>query len=431
VHLKRLIPILAFALLVIARPLLAASYTATSCSASAVQTAINSATDGDTVLVPNASCPSASPATWSTAVTVSKGILFNGQGSYIAFGSGGSLVFTGDTTQGALVENFNFVNGFANGGCPITFNISASYQPSRFTANTYTDSGANGNVTELCVSGLGMLLIDHNTFTTTAGADEVIHILGLGAGGDNWTDNVFPGTSRMVYVETNTFQNNSTGYGTSAEEAYYGAEFVFRYNSLYMEQNDQHDGDAARWGEFYQNTYYLNSSAPYALSNYAQLRGGSGLYYSNHVSGSPCCSDPYPSVSIGPDCPSSDTCTGTWPVAKQIGRGVNETTYSPLYAWGNDANIQSRIAASPGQSLVVVGAATTDATNCSGHTGNVCDAVVTSAEPSTVRCEAASDVNAGCPTTYPYLPFTTFTYPYPLTANGLPNPGPPAPNAVQ
>ncbi|MGC1361822.1 MAG: hypothetical protein WA826_11650, partial [Silvibacterium sp.] len=390
---------------------------AASCSASDVQTAINSASDGDTVLVPNATCSSGTPATWTSGITVSKGIYLNGQGSYVAFGSGGSLTINEDAVHGALVENFNFKNGFTNGGCPVTFNIAASDQPSRYTSITHSDTTNSGPVTLLCINGLGTMLVDHNTFTTTNGADEVIHILGLGSGGDNWTDDLIPGSPHMIYIETNTFQNNA-GALSSAEEAYYGAEFVFRYDTLYLEQNDIHGGDGGRWGEIYQNTYHINGS--FAPSNLMQFRGGSGLYYDNHSSGTVCCSDPNPSVSIGPDCPSSDICSGSWPVAKQIGRGMNATTYSPLYAWGNDSAIQANIGASGGQSLVLVGTATTDSTHCSGHPGNVCDAVVTSSMPTLQRCESAADVAAGCPVSFSY---TAFTYPYPLTADGLPNPG--------
>src|SRR6185437_3520294 len=93
--------ITAIALLVLATPMWAATRTAASCSASDVQAAINASVDGDTVLIPNADCPSGSPANWTAAVTVTTGIFLNAQGSYIAFGSGGSLTVTGDTVHGA------------------------------------------------------------------------------------------------------------------------------------------------------------------------------------------------------------------------------------------------------------------------------------------------------------------------------------------
>jgi len=407
---KRIVIALFFLL---AAPLWATTRTAASCSASDVQTAINASVDGDTVLIPNADCPSGSPANWTAAVTVTTGIFLNAQGSYIAFGSGGSLTVTGDTVHGALVENFNFSS---TGGGWINWNLTQSDKPGRFTGNTIADTGAS---TLIAISGLGTLLIDHNTLTNGGGAAEVIHILGLGAGNDNWTDDLTPGEATMVYIEDNTFNcNPGTGVtGCLAEEAFYGSEFAFRHNTLNYEDNDVHDGDGGRWYEIYDNTYtFATTGGQGCFPAGTQLRGGSGLFYGNVVSGSRGCSDPNPTTNVGPDCPSSDTCTGTWPVNKQVGRGINETTYSPLYLWGNDASVITQT----GQSLVVVGTAVTDPTNCSSHPGNVCDAVSTATKPSLERCQNAADISAGCPVTYTY---TAWTYPYPLTGDGLPNPG--------
>src|SRR6185437_10044449 len=204
--------------------------------------------------------------------------------------------------------------------------------------------------------------------------------------------------------------------GCLAEEAFYGSEFAFRHNTLNYEDNDVHDGDGGRWYEIYDNTYtFATTGGQGCFPAGTQLRGGSGLFYGNVVSGSRGCSDPNPTTNVGPDCPSSDTCTGTWPVNKQVGRGINETTYSPLYLWGNDASVVTQ----GSQSLVDVGTAVTDPTNCSSHAGNVCDAVSTSTQPTLERCQSAADISAGCPVTYTY---TAWTYPYPLTADGLPNP---------
>lgn len=392
----------------------ATTRTAATCSVADIQTQVNLSSDGDTVLVPgSASCPTGSHATWNTTLTVGVGITLNGQNSFINFGTSGELALTSDTGAGLLVEGFNWNNGFINGGCPITWNITQSTKPGRFTGNTYTDNGSAGQpVTMLCPSGNGTLLIDTNTFTATNGADELIHLLGPGG---SWTDDLIPGTPNMIYIETNVYNNNG-GVESSAEEAFGGAEFAFRDNTLNLDQNDVHNGTlGARWAEIYSNTYHIAGSFP--LANYAQFRGGSGLYYGNHSVGSQCCSDPNPTMTFGPDCPSSDTCTGTWPVALQVGRGYNTTTYSPAYAWGNDTIIQSGISASGGQSLVVVGASTSGCTG--GHAGNVCDAIATTGLPSLVRCQSAADVSTGCPVGYTY---TAFTYPYPLDANGFPLP---------
>jgi hypothetical protein len=384
------------------------TFTAASCSSTDVQAAINLATDGDTVLVPGpTNCATlGAAATWSSMPSVTKGITLNGQGAFIIMSSG-TFTITADTVASAIVKNFNWNNGYLNGGCPINFVISKSplTKPFRFTGNTYLDSTTSGPVTELCVGGVGPGLIDHNSFTGTNGADEIIHFNGVDS--PTWNDDLTPGDLNMVYAEDNTCTNNSSTYVSPCEEAFNGAEFVFRHNTLNGMANDVHNGsNGARWSEIYENTYnFALISWP---ANFAQIRGGSGLYYNNHygiASGSP-------TVSVGPDCPgSSDTCSGTWPVGNQVGRGINQTTYSPLYLWGNDTSIQNSIGASGSQSLVVVGTATTDAVNCSSHTGNTCDAVKTATQQSLVRCQTAADVGAGCPVTYTYV---AAPYPYPF-----------------
>jgi hypothetical protein len=264
----------------------------------------------------------------------------------------------------------------------------------------------------VCTFGRGPGLIDHNTFSGST-ASEMIHVFGSGI---TWPDDVVPGSANMIFIENNTFTNicnvSSCNDGT-AEEAFNDAVLVFRYNTLNMAGMDVHNGsNGGRWIEAYQNTFNIHNDN-WHLSGYMQFRGGSGVFFSNHSSGSPCCQDPFPGMSIGPNCPgSSDTCSGTYPIVRQVGRGINTITYSPAYAWGNDSAIQSRIGSSGNQPFVLVGTAPTDAANCSGHPGNVCDAIVTANQPASLElCQSAADLIAGCPVSFTYTPFT---YPHPL-----------------
>jgi hypothetical protein len=399
----------------------AASYTAGSCSASDVQAAIDKATDGDTVLLPVDCASLGAAATWNAPVDVTSGITLDGGGAYVKFGANGGLAVTADSVTNAFVTGFHFNNGFTGGGCPVSFKTSnAAAPPSqafRFHDNTFSDDGnQGGQVTTVCVSGFGPGLIDHNTFTTAHGADEVIHILGAVSDTDEsgWTNDVTPGGPNMLFIENNTFTNTNTGVTTSAEEAYYGARFVFRYNALNFEQTDVHGGGiSTRWSEIYHNTYNITGTTT-NLPNYTQTRGGSGVYFGNTSSGTPCCQDPYPSTEFGPLANSSDTDSGPWPLDYQVGRGINET-YSPLYVWGDGSPIDTNVS-SANPTYVQIGGAATDATHCSEHAGNVCDVVVSSSQPATLqRCESAADVAAGCPVSYKYAPYV---YPHPLDTEG-------------
>ncbi|HEY4116690.1 MAG TPA: hypothetical protein VGM56_02490 [Byssovorax sp.] len=386
---------------------------AASCSVADLSTALASANDGDVVRVPPGAC------TWTTTLTFTGGVTLEGGGAAsITFGAGGGLSLKTKASAGMTLHGFAFHNGFVNGAYPIAIETSSApfNAPFRLYDNTLEDDGsAGGPVTLLGVSGLGPGLIDHNSFTTTNGADEVVHLIGTGdpalTGG--WTDDIAPGGPNMVFLENNVFTNLSPMFDTSAEESYYGARFVFRYNTLTFEANDVHQGGlGGRWAEIYDNTYHINGSA-HPLAAFWQFRGGSGVVFENIAAEPPCCQDAAPSAQFGPDCPgSSDTCTGPYPIPTQVGTGIHEITNSPIYVWGNTSAIDGATQ-SIQESLTYTNGTEEGATPTScTHPGNVCDVVVTDAAPvSWVKCESAADVAAGCPVTYTYA---SYTYPHPL-----------------
>lgn len=325
-------------------------------------------------------------------------------------------------TQSSRITGFTFAQSTASCGSNatpiVTSGGSLASAPFRIDHNTFTSTS---QVIDICVNGADGL-IDDNTFNIGP-ASEVVHINDQGGGSGTWADDVVPGGPRMVYIDTNTFNDTDSTFLCSAEESYNDGQFVFRYNTLIACQNDIHDGsNGGRWGEVYNNSYALGSIS--SLANYVQWRGGSGVYYNNTKTTSS-------STQFGPDCPSSDTCSGTWIVSRQVGAGINQTTHSPAYIWGNASGMSPTLGA-PDVAFVIGGTGPTDATNCSAHTGNVCDYVVTSTQPATlVECQTAADVTAGCPQNHAYTPFT---YPYPLTAGGMPNPAggsSPGPSAPQ
>jgi hypothetical protein len=413
----------------------AATVTAQSCNASDVQTAISAAHDGDTVLLPaNGSC------TWSTTVSISTGITLNGQNTSLTMSEAaapgyGSLSVTANTVASAFITGFKFFGGGVPGSGPPMIQLNTSLSPLtkcyRLYGNTLDDNSPSNTVVLVKHVGMGPGLIDTNTFNVHTG-DEIIQNWGTGAGDTSgWTTDVTPGGPNMLFVETNTFNNPPNGPTLSgAINNYYGARIVFRYNNMNDGAAiDAHgtslNGPATRWFEIYENTFNLPGTQPgqpFHLCCYAQLRGGSGLFYNNHSMGVPYQNIP-PGYSFGPNSGSSDITTGPYPINYQTGRGINNT-YSPAYVYGNDFLTNG---GGPTLPEYVQFGPTPSSSACSanattGHPGSVCDVVSAMSQPfSLSRCQSAADQAAGCPVTYSY---TAYPYPHPLAA-GAARPDPP------
>jgi hypothetical protein len=282
---------------------------AASCSQSDVQVAINSASSGDTVTVPGGSC------TWNSVVSISsaKQIKLDGGGATITWGNNGGLSIDPGTTANTLVTGFAFDGSFTNGNCPIGISTSTSplTETFRFYNNTLDGGNPGAPGTFICVNGNGPGLFDHNSFTTHNGADEMIHMLGLGPDNPSgWTDVVPPGGPNMIFLEDNSFTCTSSTLA-SAWESYYGARVVGRHNTFNNAQTDAHGGGGigTRWWEIYNNTFVGTGIC---------LRAGSGVVFSNSNADN---------IFMLQE-------NGTYPANYQIGRGQNETL-DPAYVWGN------------------------------------------------------------------------------------------------
>lgn len=364
--------------------------TANSCSSSDVQKVINSATTGDTVVVPGGSC------SWSAPVDIPStiGITVSGGGNTTITSPIGFTLEQNASAE-SRITGFTFTGASTNPpNTAIQVSGSTSSFAFRLDHNTFNNSN---QVIFICVSGNGPGLIDNNNFTG-GGASEMIHNLGMGPSDPSgWSDNVTPGSANMVFIEDNTFTFNATGnpayyWGTSAAQSYYGARTVFRYNTCNMCQVDQH-GTAgmigARWWEIYNNTF--NTGVPNAnQSSYIVVRDGTGVIFNNLHTGVNQASG---NIEL-----TEDATSGQYPLTYQIGRGINQD-YSPSYLWGN------------GSDMPVV----------SGNMAYVnagVDYFVSATQPANmVRCELSADggtaygLQGTCPATYSYTPYT---YPHPL-----------------
>lgn len=412
----------------------ATTRTATTCNASDVQAKINASSDGDIVQIPAGIC------TWSTAVTVKRGITIQpvpATSPTITMnevsGACGTLAVRADTSASFFLTGLTIFGGGIPGVCDaaVTIGTTASTKTFRIFGNTFDDNSPTSPVVVIKQTGIGPGLIDSNTMNAHTGADEFIQNWGSATplDGSTWTTDVVPGSLNALYIESNTYNHiynlTSNSAVVSAVSNYYGARYVFRYNTLNLgfyidaHMGNSTTGTGARWGEIYQNTFVLPGTQPgqpFHQGSYWNIRGGSGLFYNNHSSGTPFQNVP-PGWSFGQLRGSSDQQSGAWPLKWQIGRGVRQN-HSPPYAWGNDFLTTGGGSSFP--SYVQVGP-TTNSSTCiangttRGHPANFCDGVNVGAgaQPTLTRCQSAADVTAGCPVTYTYTPAP---FPHPLRA---------------
>ncbi len=284
--------------------------TAASCSMADIQAAINTSVNGDTIIVKGGSC------TWASGtVTISSAhqiVLDGGSNTTINF-NGAYFDITAGAITNTVITGFTFTGSYTNGDSPIWFNTSTSpYNlPFRFCHNTLNGGNPSAPGTLVSVTGNGPGVIDHNAFSCSNGADEMIHATGNGANDSSgWTDVVIPGGPDMIFIEDNTF--NESGVIASAFQSYYGARTVARHNTFTNSQIDQHGsgGIGARWWEFYDN-------AATDGGNFC-IRAGSGLIFSNTNIGGTHMIQEY----------------GSYPALYQVGRGQHQELY-PAYVWNN------------------------------------------------------------------------------------------------
>lgn len=271
-----------------------ATITAASCSQSNVQSAINSAAVGDTVKVPAGSC------TWSSSVSINKGITLLGAGAtqtLITSGLGGSslILMSLSSDVPVRVSGFFFDNVSYNSGGKASiyfgWNMNSSYSVSslRIDHNKF-------NKGTKCVFTNGSHIygvIDHNEFVNCDGAVE--------ADGDTktWNDPIAAGTSKALFIEDNTFTVNNSAVGWGEQEQImhgHGNRTVIRYNTFNLAAYsngsglamEAHGNGSCYSGnatddlrgmpiiEIYNNTISINHSY-----RGIYIRGGSALIFNN------------------------------------------------------------------------------------------------------------------------------------------------------
>jgi hypothetical protein len=334
-------------------------------SSSDVQAAINAAAAGNTVTVPAGSFSG-----WNISISTPIVLQGAGQGSTTIEGNGENAVLSVNATSSAA----------------------------RITGFTF-DGGTTQSIL-VQFSGNSPELVDHCTFIG-GDASEMIHNMGMGPSDTSgWTVDVIPGSANALYIEDCTFTKNPQAdqyfWGTSAIESYYGSRTVIRYCTFNYCQIDQHGNTGlvgARWWEFYDNTFYVPANGN--QSNFFALRGGSGVVFSNHMTGGPNAGGG--SIELYSDNTNNPPTDGPG-AGIFINGGPSYTVLSPAYLWGND----STMPVTSGSSNIIQGR----------------DYFVSSTQPASMNISETAAQAAKGGSTYSYVPYV---YPHPLASGASPS----------
>jgi len=375
-------------------PISAATVPAASCSQAHVQTAIDRAAAGDTVLVPAGTC------TWSTMVRITgKRLKLLGAGIDITnindSTTSGALGITASTADFVDVSGFTFIKARANSDGMVQIAGTQGDVSFRFHHNRLFDNRVAGGRGIYVSSTYG--LIDHVTIdvTDTTTSDQMISVDGSSIGSDGgytpWMQPLSLGTNKAVYVEDCTF--TVANQNEDVIDAYSGARLVIRHNvfndtAVGFHGTDSGGNRGVVSVELYDNAFTNNSANQRrAVTN----RGGTALYFNNSYGGTrgyagltllsyrATIADNYTwnrcdgtrydigSATFSTDASRTTTtygtaarflasnpdavCTGStagvcsrgfdgsgargYPCRDQPGRGPNGQTLSPIYAWNN------------------------------------------------------------------------------------------------
>jgi hypothetical protein len=250
--------------LTLAAPAAARAVDAKDCSSGAVQAALRTARNGESVRVPAGEC-----ASWDVTVPEGKRVTLRGAGStatriaggILRMGSGGSRL-----TGFGLADVQVYIDG---DDWRIDHNRIVSAKP-------FFDLMVFGN--RECTHPRGV--IDHNEFQNVR--VSVIGWNGLLAH-CLWSQALTPGDAQQVFVEDNTYVGTAWA---AAVDGSYGGRYVFRHNVLndmYVEAHSVQGGNRAihSW-EIYGNTL-RQSSVPMWAPFF--LRGGTGVVHGNTIEG--------------------------------------------------------------------------------------------------------------------------------------------------
>lgn len=252
------------------------TFTTASCSQSAVQTAINSASDGDTVRIPPCSAT-----TWTSGVSVNnKAVAIEGAGvdlTTIALSGGTSLVSFSGSSAGNSVATLGNLTVTGSGGDSF-IHVASQY---RFRLHHLKI----GDVSNRAIAIVGPYgLIDHCQFTTTNGYNAIQVLGGQYTPTGRWSEAMAWGSANAVYIEDSTFTATNCVTGLGVFDGFNGSKIVFRHNTVTNWQSYVHGYDTASESalqtEVYDNLFDMAKSSC-AIDRMIFIRGGTGYFFNN------------------------------------------------------------------------------------------------------------------------------------------------------
>ncbi len=356
----------------------AATINAASCSQANVQSAVNSATNGDTVNVPEGSC------TWSSAVSwTNKSVAVIGAGKDVTNITCVAClkIASNLTTNGGSQWRLSgmTLKGTAPAGTAIQIwdNAGSWHTGWRIDHIKLNYPGA-GSGYGISVGGATYGLIDHNDLNWGNGLAIInIGLMNSTAFGDEYPGSASTpqgayiaslpldmGSANSLYIENNTFTSTAAGGCAAYDTSSGGGRAVFRYNTLtgcmYYSHWTRNVEIGGVLHEIYNNTFIGNSaynSYPIRLEsgtgvifnntnqmagNYATLNERRGFYENGGAFGACDGTKPWDGNAGDPAAPG-------WPCLGQIGRAPGKTMAqikagnkqgsSPLYFWNNGTQI--------------------------------------------------------------------------------------------
>ena len=270
--------------------------TAISCSQSNVQAAINSANDGDVVLIPAGTCTWSQTIVLNLAVGIGKSLILKGAGiglttiydSVPKINYGGSLISISTKLGKAFrLTGFTFKtsSGLSNINYEGLIKINGTSKAFRFDHNQFLTSSYSGRA--IFTSGYLFGVVDNNQFNTPNQALTVWHD-GWGGNGnlwgdESWADLLSLGSGKAVYFEDNSVIRTLAG---GSVDGWAGCRYVVRNNLFQNTHVDNHGTETSgrfrgifSW-EVYNNKFTMLASTYYTAFN---VRGGTGVAFNNSL----------------------------------------------------------------------------------------------------------------------------------------------------
>jgi hypothetical protein len=242
-----------------------------------VTTAINSAANGDTVVVPSGTCM------WSSNVSISNKAI-----TVLGAGAGNTVISTGTfiiTDSAARISGFTFNIGTAGG-----FVVEGASRGFRIDHNTITRSNYENWFTAYGQYGTNRPkgLIDNNNITK---GRIVFYGEDSSTGGRyTWASPLDMGTDNAIYVEDNTItypDGSAGGSYLNTTDGNMGCRLVIRFNTINGGRFESHalQGQNERACMLWE--YYNNTITNPATPNYRPflIRGGTGVLFHNTTDG--------------------------------------------------------------------------------------------------------------------------------------------------